>query len=265
MLRPMRKLGIFGCGNIARYVAAHLGAGRPDAAASALGITAVYDRHADRRAALAARAGARECASIAGLLAEDVDLVVETASVAGAREHALTVLEAGKDLVILSAGALMDAALRSRLEAAASRTGRRIYLPSGAVAGLDLMRAGRGVGFSRLLLRTTKPPAGLDAEVSERTCLFRGPAEECVRLFPRNINVAASLSIASGAALDVEIWADPQASYNTHEVIAEGDFGSADLRLVNHPSPDNPRTSYLAALSLIALLTNLDSPLQVGA
>jgi predicted dinucleotide-utilizing enzyme len=99
---------------------------------------------------------------------------------------------------------------------------------------------------------------------TERTLVFRGRADDCVQAFPRNINVSVALELATGSEVQVELWADPAVDRNIHEIGAEGAFGSARLRIENVPSPDNPATSYLAALSILVLLRDLGEPIVVG-
>ena len=118
--------------------------------------------------------------------------------------------------------------------------------------------------IDRLVLRTTKSPASLGLQVSERTLVFKGRAEECVKAYPKNVNVSAALALAAGREVEVELWADPAVNRNIHEISAEGPFGDAYLRIRNVPSPDNPATSYLAALSILVLLRDLGEPIVVG-
>ncbi len=114
------------------------------------------------------------------------------------------------------------------------------------------------------MLRTTKSPASLGLRIDERTLVFRGRADECVQAFPKNINVSAAIALAAGREVEVELWADPAVDRNIHEICVEGPFGDAYLRIRNVPSPDNPATSYLAALSILVLLRDLGEPIVVG-
>ena len=100
--------------------------------------------------------------------------------------------------------------------------------------------------------------------VSERTLLFKGNDAACIEAYPTNVNVAVALSLAANRPVEVELWADPDIEANQHEVLVEGEFGRATLSIVNLPSPDNPATSYLAALSVLTLIADLDQPLIVG-
>jgi aspartate dehydrogenase len=245
----MKTIAILGCGSIGSIIARR---------ARNVRIAAVFDQVAERAASVASICGARILDSFDALMEQDVDLLVEAASTDAVREYAPRVIEAGHNLVVLSVGALADDDLRQRLEDMARVSGARLHIPSGAVIGLDNLKIGRVSELTRLLLRTTKPPVALGVEVREATRLFHGPA------FPRNINVAISLSLAAGRECEVEIWAGPEAKGKRHQIIADGEFGHAELSVDNVPSPDNPRTSYLAAQSVLALIDDEDRPIRVG-
>lgn len=195
------------------------------------------------------------------------------------RQYALTWLEGGADVMVLSAGALLDEHLLETLRATASARGRRIYVPSGAIAGIDGVRAAALGGLRTIRLRTTKPPKGLagapyvvangidlDAMTVPAT-IFDGSVGDAVRGFPTNVNVAAVLALAAGssAELAVSVVADPHATTNVHELEVSGGFGTFTVRLDNLPSPDNPKTSALAPLSALAMLRRLSDPVWIGA
>jgi aspartate dehydrogenase len=249
------RVGLLGCGNIGHLIASH---------AEGFAIAALYDQMPDRARELAASSGGIAYDSFGAFAAAEIDLVVEAASVGAVRAHGEAVLGAGKDFVVMSVGALADAAFLAELREAAIASGRRVYVPSGAVMGLDNLKIGRIGGIDRLVLRTTKSPASLRLDLTERTLVFRGRADECVQAFPKNINVSAALALAAGREVEVELWADPAVDRNIHEICAEGPFGDAYLRIRNVPSPDNPATSYLAALSILVLLRDLGEPIVVG-
>lgn len=253
--RTPLRVGLLGCGTIGRLIASR---------ADGFAVTAFYDQAPGRARALAEAAGGTARDSFEAFAAADLDLVVEAASAGAVRAHGEAVLHAGKDLVVLSVGAFADPMLLERVRVAAIASGRRVHVPSGAVMGLDNLKVGRIGGIDRVLLRTTKSPASLGLEARERTLVFRGTADDCVRAFPKNINVSVALALAAGREVEVELWADPAADRNTHEIFAEGPFGDAYLRIRNVPSPGNPATSYLAALSALTLLRDLGDPIVVG-
>ena len=148
--------------------------------------------------------------------------------------------------------------------AAATAAGRRIYIPSGALFGLDNLKIGQISALDRVVLRTTKHPSAFGRHAKTRTLLFEGSAEESIKHYPRNVNVAVALSLAAETPVAVQLWADPTVTRNTHEIHIAGAFGETTISIQNLPSPDNPSTSDLAALSIITLLKNLDRPLVVG-
>ncbi len=204
--------------------------------------------------------------SLEELLAAKPDIVVEAASQEAVRQYGPTVLERGLTLVVLSVGALLDEETLKRLEEAARRGGGRVYAPTGAIAGLDAVRAMRHAGIEKVTLRTRKNPRSLGVEVDHETILYRGPAREAVKRYPFNVNVAAALALAAGVEPEVEIIADPAVDRNIHEIVVESKASRLTVRVENVPSPENPKTSYLAALSCIELLRRLASPnwLEVG-
>ena len=121
-------------------------------------------------------------------------------------------------------------------------------------------------GLDEVILTTRKPPAALGLDVSEETLLFEGPACDVIEKYPKNVNVAMALSLAGLGPHNthVRLIADPAVTRNTHHVVARGPAGEVEFSSRNMPFPENPRTSYLAALSAIATLKRLASALQVG-
>lgn len=202
-----------------------------------------------------------------GFIEARPQVAVEVASQEAVRQLGERLLDAGIDLVVASVGALMDAALLERLREKAVRSGARIWIPSGAIGGLDaIWAAASGGALDEVSLVTRKPPQGLgmgDAGVPQ--VLFEGDAAEGVRRFPRNVNVAAALSLAGlgPQRTRVRVVADPQAPGNEHRIVARGPFGEVEMTFRNVPFTSNPRTSYLAALSILGLLRRMASPVQV--
>jgi aspartate dehydrogenase len=231
-------------------------------------------------AAVDVRARRQSAAAVGdlSLLPQHASLIIEAAGGDVVRQYAAGWLAQGADVMILSAGALVDPDFARELRAVARKHNRRILVPSGAVAGIDGIRAGALGGLTRLQLRTTKPPRGLagaphvvannidlDA-LTVPTTIFEGSVAEAVRGFPSNVNVAAVISLA-GAGVDVRVSviADPTGSSNIHEIEASGDFGTFTVKLDNLPSSANPKTSALAPLSALAMLRRLSAELWVGA
>ena len=257
-------VGLVGCGSIGGDIARAVRAGEVAGAR----LVALFDQDEGRGRGLAAELGGKVpyFGDLAGFLgAEGLELVVECASAAAVRGCAEAVVASGKDLVVMSTGALLDEGLLERLEGVAREKGRLLLMPSGAIGGLDAIRAAAH-SLEEVTLTSTKPPRGLSGsagfkewegvEITEPTVIFEGPALEAVKLFPANVNVAASLSLAGLGPhrTQVKVVADPDAPGNVHEITAKGGFVIMQLRFENQPHPDNPRTSYLAVLSAIELL-----------
>ncbi|MEA3135811.1 MAG: aspartate dehydrogenase [Thermoplasmata archaeon] len=254
------KVGIVGTGAIGSEVAR---------AASAMdGVDAVllYDIDPDATKQLRKLPRTKVAASAAALV-EGVDLVIECANKGVVQTVVRDALAKGKKTMLLTIGALADDKLREELIALAKKHGGKIYLPSGAVMGVDGVKAAAEGDLKSVTLVTTKPPAGIQKGTDRWTMLFSGPAREAVEQFPKNVNVAATLSLA-GLGFDqthVQVAIDPLATRNSHKVIIEGSFGRARIEVENLPSPTNPATSYLASLSAIALLRRIVSPVEIGA
>jgi aspartate dehydrogenase len=200
-----------------------------------------------------------------------LDLVTECAAPAAVRACARQVLLAGKDLLIMSSGALTDSALCEELYDLSTESNLRLMVPSGALGGIDAIRAVRG-HLDEVVLTTTKPPEGLrgapgfkdweDHTFDGAQVIYEGPALEAVGLFPANVNVAATLSLVGLGAVKtkVTVVADPASPGNVHEITAKGDFGLMRFRLENVPHSRNPRTSYLAVLSALETLRSACTP-----
>ena len=252
----MVRIGLLGCGNVGKIIATHQ---------NGFEVVAVFDQLPQHATSLAELTGSKPYSNFGEFIAADFDICVEAASIAAVRAYALAVIEEGKDIVILSVGALADDAFREDIITVAQKNKRRIHIPSGAIMGLDNLKVGQISHMDSILLRTTKSPHSLGMTVATRTLAFKGKANECVKQFPKNINVSVALALASAHEVDVELWADPAVDKNIHEIFVKGEFGDMYTKITNLPSPDNPATSYLAALSVLSLLKNIDSPLVIGA
>jgi aspartate dehydrogenase len=192
--------------------------------------------------------------------AATTDFLVECAVAAAVPAVVEAAIEHAKDCLIMSVGGLM--AQPDLMETARAR-GVNIRIPSGALCGLDGIRAAMEAGLHSVMLTTRKPPKGLAGapylveqgidldSLTEPMVVFEGSAREAVKAFPANVNVAAALSLV-GIGPDetrVRVIADPKTAQNMHEVEAEGAFGRLTTVTANLPSPRNPKSSYLASLS----------------
>lgn len=212
------------------------------------------------------------------LLAARPEAVVEAASHEAVREHLVPLLQAGVSVVVLSAGALAEDALRAAAEQAAAASGALLYVPSGGIGGLDALKTACLAGVDQVSIRVAKPPPAwkgipyveklgvdLDALRAPRT-LFEGPARQGVPHFPQNVNIAAVLSLA-GIGMDrtrLEVVADPGLTLNTHTIRISGAAGRMTVVLENVPAPENPKTSWLACYSALAALRSLESKTRYG-
>lgn len=254
------KVGLVGCGNIGADLCIALQKG--DIPAEIAALTDIDEA----RAQLLKRTFQLD-AEICPLdrNAELVDYMVESA-VAGAVKDVVEAAAAnGCDCLIMSVGGLMQ---HPELFDIARAKGVQIRIPSGALCGLDGVRAAMEAGLHNVTLTTRKPPKGLAGVVyliekginveslTEPTVVFEGNALEAVKALPQNVNVAAALSFAGVGPREtrVRVIADPSATCNSHEVVAEGAFGSLRTITENLPSPRNAKSSYLASLSAAAEL-----------
>ena len=206
-------------------------------------------------------------------LIEASDIVIEAASASIAADVAKKGLSQGKDVLIMSVGGLLE-----RAKDFLNPSRGRLWIPSGAVAGIDALLAAKEGGLKQVRLITRKPPEGLreapyflrkkfpSIRDKKEVCIFKGSASEAVKGFPQNINVAAILSLAGIGPYktQVEIWTSRVYSRNQHEVILKGDFGEIRTRTQNVPSPQNPKTSLLAVCSAVATLRRMLSCVQIG-
>jgi aspartate dehydrogenase len=208
------------------------------------------------------------CTSLAEFLAHGLGLVVEVAGHAAVREHGEEILSSGVDLVLISVGSLADTALLQRLEHAASQGNSRVLLPAGAIAGLDGLLSMRQAGLSKVKYTSTKPPVSwkdtpadrafrLD-ELTQSTIIFSGTAAEAARLYPKNANLAAAVALA-GLGLEetlVELVADPSITENIGRIDAEGAYASLTVVVAGKSATDNPKTSQITGMSVLAALEN---------
>jgi aspartate dehydrogenase len=264
------RVAIAGLGAIGGAVARRL-----DEGIAGLGLAAVAAR--DEAKARARVGGLRRPVPVLplGELAAVADIVLECAPAAVFTAVARPAVEAGRIFMPMSVGALLD---HPELVERARERGGRIIVPTGALLGLDAVRAAAEGAIASVRMVTRKPPAGLEGApylVAKGISLkgldaplkvFDGTAREGARGFPANVNVAAALSLA-GIGADrtrLEIWADPGLARNTHRIEVEADSARFTMTIEGVPSQENPRTGRLTALSAIAALRALVSPLKVG-
>jgi len=265
------KIGIVGCGTIGPILAKAV----EKKFSSKAKVVAVCDIEKAKARQLAKKLKSSPSVTPLKKLIGKSDLVIEAASAAISFDVVKKSIQAGKDVMIMSVGGLLG---RPALNSMASKKNCRLYIPSGAICGLDGLKGASPAGIKQVTLTTRKPPMALDGapyilkkrinlkSIKKETVVFSGSAKEATKAFPKNINVAAILSLAGiGAAKTrVRIIADPRMKRNVHQVDVEGGFGRLSTRTENVPSPGNPKTSYLAALSAIATLEGIVGSVKIG-
>ena len=271
----MKRIGLLGCGSIGTQIAIAIDTGIIPAK-----LTHIFDEDKEKSTSLASKLKNKpEIVENVHLLSSNpVDLVVEAASQDAVSDNALSILQNRKDLVIMSSGALLDESVFEIISDACKELKKTVYLPSGAISGIDAIKSVKNE-LDSVVLTTTKHPNSLKGakffddfkinldEINEPSTIFEGTASEAVRLFPKNINVSALLSISGLGSHEtiVKIIADPNTTKNTHEITARGKFGKITTKIENVPDSGNPRTSRLAILSAIETIRSIcTSDIKIG-
>jgi len=262
------KIGIVGCGAIGKSLAKYI---VRDLSAKAE-LSALYDLDQKQ----CARISKRLTVATLRELIKKSDLVIESASGKSAFTIVKSALENGKDVMIMSVGGVLDRF--SELERTAQAKKARIFIPSGALAGIDGLKASKISKIKRAVLTTYKNPLSFQgvkyisdkninlAEIKKDKVLFFGPASQAVKYFPQNINVAAVLALAGigKEKTKVKIVASPSAKRNIHEILVESNAGVVRARTENVLHPDNPKTSFLAVLAAAATLKQISEQVRIG-
>ncbi|VAX35085.1 hypothetical protein MNBD_UNCLBAC01-148 [hydrothermal vent metagenome] len=208
-------------------------------------------------------------------LIKNCDFVVEAVNAKNTRSIIRQALQAKRSVLVMSVGKMLNAQDLFKL---AKINKCNLLLPSGAIAGIDAIKAASLVGIDTLTLTTRKPIAGFKdnvyflkkgvdlSQIKKETIIFEGGVEEAVRLFPQNINVAATIALASGVKkkMVIRILTSPRYKINSHEIEMTGSFGRMVTRTENCICPDNPKTSYLAVLSGIQTLKQFCEGVLIG-
>jgi aspartate dehydrogenase len=262
----MRKRGLrialIGWGAISQRVAELLSLRRPHDVA----IVAIGTRDTTRMASVPANA---KVLTTPEELAElDLDVVVEAASREAVAFWGDWALRSARAFVVASTSAFCDTELLDRLIRLAEDHGSQLILPPGALAGIDALAAAAILPLDSVVHRIVKPPAawrGTAAEslttlqdLTQAVTFYTGTAREAAARFPKNANVAVICAVA-GIGLDqtrVELVADPRAGGNEHRLSATGAFGKLEVIIENRPLATNPKSSQMAALSLVRIIEN---------
>jgi aspartate dehydrogenase len=269
MSRPLTRVAIAGLGTIGRVLARRLHDGIPGLT---LACVATHDR-AKAQAWLDAQGIDCPLVELEGLPTH-ADLAIECAPAAVIERICRPMLAAGKAVMVLSCGALLE---RPDLVALAKESGGQIMVPTGALLGLDAVTAAAEGQINSVRMTTRKPPRGLAGApylvahgisvdgLNEPKRVFSGTAREAALGFPANVNVAAALALAGIGAdrTTVEIWADPTIERNCHQIAVDADSAHFTLAIENIPS-ENPKTGRITALSVLAALRKLNAPMRIG-
>ena len=270
--RKKIKIGIAGCGAIGSRMARSI----TKYFTKECQLTGVYDIIREKAIDLENYLGIKGLTkrSLKGLI-KDCDLMVEAVVSKQTRAIIREALVARKDVLTMSVGQLLKAKGLFKLAASNHCT---LVVPSGAIAGIDAVKAASLVNLRKITLTTRKPPMGfinnyfliekgIDlSKITKETVLFEGGVEEAIKIFPQNINVAATIALAnqSKSKLRIRLMTSPEWTTNSHEIEMEGDFGKMVTRTENVPCPDNPKTSYLAVLSGIQTLKQYVTGMRIG-
>ena len=261
------KIGLIGCGSIGQFLLEKLNKEKllPD-----YHISSVFDQRDSSALKLHSLSETYEFTIFRDLdqfLQSGVDLVVECANIQTVNDYAVRIVEQ-KDLLLISIGALANSSLYNELQSASRLNSTKIYLPSGAIGGLDVIKTANIMGGLNAVSLVSRKPftAFSDGQFNEETILFEGSAKNAIQKYPQNANVAIVLSLA-GIGIErtsVKIIADPEVNKNIHIIHAEGVFGEVDITVQNNPSEDNAKTSYLTALSILSALKSINEQITIG-
>ena len=266
------RVGIIGCGAIGSRIAQSI---RFDLK-NECRLSGVYDIVGQKSVQLARRLRIKNIVkSSLEELIKSCDCVVEAVSADNTREIIFKALSNKKSVLSMSVGKLLNAQDLFKLP---KKNKCALLLPSGAIAGLDAIKAASLVKVKMITLTTCKPPTGFRdnpylrhkgidlKKIKKQTVLFKGNVDKAVKLFPQNINVAATLALASQQRkkMNIRIVTSPQFKTNSHEIEMTGDFGRILTRTDNVVCPDNPKTSYLAVLSGIQTLKQFCTGILIG-
>ena len=275
---PKKTIGLMGCGTIGTHLAMAIDSCRV-ANASLTGLFDIVDGNA-RALKTRLKSTPQVYDNFDRFVDSNADIIIEAASQQAVKNFAKRIIESGKDLMVMSVGALADTLfLAELLQLTPIRNGQsKIYVPSGAIAGIDAIRSVRHIADS-ISITTKKSPKALAGapffttrnvsldNITKVTEIYEGSAVEAVKLFPANVNVAAVLSLA-GIGVEktmVRILADPEATTNQHEIVATGSFGEIKISVNNVTAPGNPKTSFLAVLSAIECLRSIcEDGIRIG-
>jgi len=271
------RIGLLGCGNIGSFISNAINVGR----VSKIELVCIYDKNKENTNKLAKSLKKTPIVldSVKDFSKYNLDLVVEAASQQAVKENLLVLLEGKMSVLVMSVGALLDNKLMKNVLEMCRNKSVSIYIPSGAIVGLDGVKSASSGKIYDVCLQSIKPKKSLiDNEylkekgvnvstLKKKTLVFDGLATDAVCLFPKSVNVCAALSLAGIGAdkTKVKIIVDPDADIIRHIISVKGEFGEFQTDVKNVLSLDNPKTSYMASLSAISTLRKIeDRTINIG-
>ncbi len=255
------NIGLIGAGAIGRFLLDKMNDNGD------LRIKSILVRNKEKYQWLEEKFGVTLFTELEAFLDSGIDTVVEAADIQAVKTLLpLVIME--KDVVVISIGAFADVAFLAKISTLVKGSGHTIHLPSGAIGGLDLIQNAQALGTITSVSLTTRKPASslIEETVEEAKVIFDGKAADGIKQFPKNVNVSIVLSLA-GIGIEktrLRLIADPHIEKNIHQVEVKGDFGEASFQITNQPLPENPKTSYLAALSILGTLKRISRYIRIG-
>ena len=238
----MRTVGIIGCGAIGTIIAQAVDNGIIDCDRL---ILFDHKRHKAEELKRSMHTSVMLVDGLEEMISLKPLVIVEAASQDAVKEYIDRIVTKGIKFIVLSVGALLDLSTESD----------KILIPSGAIGGLDAISSATIAGIHEVALTTRKNPAALNRNDDDEKVVYEGSAEEAVKLFPTEMNVAATLALASKKRrVKVKLISDPKVDRNIHQIRISWKQGDIEMRFANDPHPENPKTSALAAWSAISLL-----------
>jgi len=264
-----KTVGIVGCGTLGSLIGESIKQTLHDS----WELVGVYNRSPEAGLKLSKTCDCPYFSSLEDLLKIKPDVIVEATTVDVLKKIAVTILNAGSDLIPLAIGAFADEEFKIAVEKVARSTGRKVHVVSGAIGGFDFIQTVGAKGAIKAKIVSTKSPESLQGApglneplpLDSETIAFSGTAKEAILAFPKNVNVAIALSLATNIKpehLQVEIKSVPNLKVNSHYIALEGDFGTASFQLNSKPSQANPKSSETAAYSVVVKLKNMSAPIS---
>lgn len=257
------NIGVIGGGAIAQFLFKKI---NEEKAINSF-IKSVYVRNKTKYEFLHEQYGVKIYTNFDHFLKSDIDIIVEAANIEAVKQLIPKAIKQ-KNTIIISVGALADPNFSRSLYHLASTSNNTIHLPSGAIGGLDLLQNAHALNeITNITLTTRKPAHTLtDLILKDEKVIFKGSAAKAIKEFPENVNVSIILSLAGIGVNEtkVKIIADPHIQKNNHTIDINGAFGKATINIENNPLKENPKTSYLAALSVLGTLHKLNKTIKIG-